>query len=82
MGNVVNLWDECPVTVTPIDVANALRNLADRVENGDYSNVVTCVCILEASDKIHRYTIGPPGTCKLITGGLLSKALYNLHSGD
>lgn len=63
------------------DVAKLMRELADRIELGEFGRVDTLVSIIEASGKLKRITYGGPCDRARVVG-LLSMAIHRASCGD
>lgn len=63
------------------DTAKLLRELADRIELGEFGHVDTLVSIIEADGKLVRITYGGPCDRARVVG-LLSMAIHRASCGD
>jgi hypothetical protein len=60
-------------------VAAELRELANRIEAGDYSTVRGTVTVLDTDVGVYRYSAGPAdGFSRMEVAGLLTYAIHHL----
>lgn len=61
------------------DVAEQLRTLADRLENGDYGMVRGTVTVMDTDRWVQRYSAGPAnGFSRMEVAGLLAYAIHSI----
>lgn len=80
--NIIPLHAITDICNNSIDIANQLRVLADKIEQGEYSNVRIACTVIDCDKGIYRYSLGPAGTCKIEIAGLLAYGLHRLCDSE
>jgi hypothetical protein len=83
MPELVKFPRQCSLANTSGDVIAELEVFKQDLAEGRFGDITRMVIVMEESDgHLSRYTIGPAGTCKITTVGMLTWAAHKCMNGD